>query len=325
MTVNASQFKDLLRKRKSVLVITHNSPDGDAIASLLSAAEILRSMGSEPTCVVDGEIPSRFRFLDADNSIWNCASAEGKLWSDVLIVDAANEKRIGEAARLINPDASIVNIDHHEDNTRFGTLDIICPDAASTTEILFDIANALGIIINERLATFLYTGLLTDTGGFRFSNTKARTFEIAADLVGKGAAPNVIYRRIFSSNAASSMRLLGEALTSLQFEADGRIGIMEIHPRNDDEELEELSEYALKINGIKASALFRIKDGITRVSLRGREEVNIADVARYFGGGGHPKAAGFTSDQDYVSVRSEVIERLIQEIEKYNADPGKEG
>jgi phosphoesterase RecJ-like protein len=233
----------------------------------------------------------------------------------VLMVDAATYPRVGEVASLVAADALIVNVDHHDDNTNFGKINIVRPKAASTTEILFDFCEALDLLISADLATQLYTGLMTDTGGFRYSNTSVHSFETAARLVELGAEPNVIAEAVYASNSPAGMKLLSAALGSLELASQGRIATMTIEPEDGWEEAEDLADYPLKVRGVRASALFRLKNGTVRVSLRGRGHINVSEIARRFGGGGHLKAAGFTIQGDLEEIRAQVIELLRREVE----------
>ncbi len=315
----AARFRSVLSipgQKQPAIITSHASPDGDAVASILAASEILRMLGVEPVCVIEGGVPPRFQFMEDAEKINSSDSLKGTQYKQALVVDSANKARIGNVNRLFTDDAFIINIDHHADNSLFGSLNIVYPEAASTTEILYDLSAALDLDIDKTMAEYLYTGLLTDTGRFRFSNTTARTFDIASALVSSGAQPNEISKHIYSSNSIKAMRLIGEALSSLEIYADNRVAVMTIHPPSDSEEPEELAEYTLKIKDVRATALFRIIDGTTRVSLRGRGDYNVAQIARKFGGGGHPKAAGFTSDEKPDVIRKQVIEALIQEVEK---------
>ena len=298
---------------------THTSADGDAIASLLAGAEILKLLGSSPVCGLDGIVPARFLFLPGSDKIARPEALAPASLDRVLVVDAGNLSRIGEVSKFVASEATLVTVDHHPDNEHFGKLNIVYPDASSTAEILFDLAQALNLKLTGELATQLYTGLLTDTGGFRFSNTSRRTFSIAAQLAGMGAQPGRIAEAVFYSNPLSGMKMLGEALSSLELYDGGRVAIMTIRCSDSHEEMEELADYALAIRGVQAAALFRFQDKSCRTSLRGRGSVDVAQIARRFGGGGHQKAAGFSQRGRPGEIRSRVIKALCEEVEKSEA------
>lgn len=317
----ASEFAACLGGKEHLLIATHTPPDGDAIASLLAAREILITLGSNPVCCLEGEVPRRYGFLPGSDTIRSAISGEEMVWDLALVVDSGSLSRIGEVEKRISPEGLLVNIDHHADNGRFGRLNLVYPHAASTTEILFDLVEVLNLPVSENLATLLYTGLLTDTGGFRFSNTSERVFTIAAQLVHFGADPEEISEAVYACNSPASMKLLGEALSSLELTCEGRVAMMTIQQHDRREELEDLADYALAVKGVQVSALFRVKEGASKVSLRGRGAADVAAIARRFGGGGHPKAAGFTQEGNPEEIRAQVIKALTQEVENRTAHP----
>ena len=322
-TAQAKEFALRLHKKGHLLVSTHTSPDGDAVASLLAAAHLSGALGCDPHCFLDGGVPRRYRFLPGSDGIESKTTEENDLWDLALIVDSGSLARIGQVAAKLSPQALIINVDHHADNKQFGQLNIVYSEAASTTEILFDLAQVLNLPISEDLATLLYTGLLTDTGGFRHSNTTERAFSMAAQLLRHGVKPAEVAQAVYASNSPRGMKLLGEALSSLELNADGKVATMIVHQSNAAEELEDLAEYALTVEGVQAGALLRIQNGTIRVSLRGRGAVVVADIARRFGGGGHAKAAGFTHEGDPEDLRLRVVEALSQEVKNSIAHPAE--
>lgn len=306
-----------------VLVTTHTSPDGDAIASLLTASEIIRLMGGEAISVLDSEVPERFRFLPGSNQIVRPESLAPKIWDCVAVVDAGNLDRIGQVSERISPDTTVINVDHHPDNLHFGKLNIVYAQASSTTELLFDLVQALELPVTAQLSTLLYTGLMTDTGGFRFSNTTEGAFSLAARLTKCGANPCDIAQAVFSDNSLPSLKLLGEALDSLELTDDGRVASMTVEYDEKREEMEELADYALAVKGVQAAALFRVGKEVSRISLRGRGSADVGRIARRFGGGGHKNAAGFTYRNHQSEIQNQIINALREEIESSNSQsPG---
>jgi phosphoesterase RecJ-like protein len=314
----AREFRSFVNAGKTVLVTTHVAPDGDAAASLLAAARIVELSGGHPVCLLDGEIPPHLSFLPGTETIAGVGESDlCGTYDTVLVVDSANLERIGEVQTRFNAGARIINIDHHADNTRFGHLNIVTSAASSTAEILFDLCIALRLRIGARLATLLYTGILTDTGGFRHTNTTAHTFSTAGRPAAYGADPNAVAEAVYAGNSPVGLKLLGQALTSLELSPDGRIAAMMIAPPDGWEEMEDLAEYPLRVRGVQAAALLRVLSGAVRVSLRGKGSVNVSKVAHRFGGGGHPKAAGFTARGDPETIRCQVFELLQGEIERH--------
>lgn len=311
----ASDFAALLGGGKTVLVAAHKSPDGDAIASLLAAARLLILLGSHPLRALEGVVPSRFAFLSDADKVYNATDLPEGACDAVLTVDCGSLPRLGAVADRINPQQLIVNIDHHPDNTLFGRLNLVYPDASSTTELLFNLATALELPLDSTLATLLYTGLMTDTGSFRYSSTSSQSFAMAARLAQAGADPAAVAEAVYGTNSPAGAKLLGEAMLSLEFFAQGRVAAMTVPQPDTYEELEEITDFALTIKGIRAIALFRVGKNATRISLRGRGPYNVAQIARKYGGGGHEKAAGFTFYGPFEEIRAKVLGELREEVE----------
>jgi len=314
----AAELSSILGGGKTVLATTHVSPDGDAIASLLAAAQIITALGSRAVCVLDDPMPGRLLFLPDSDQILKPEQFAQVFHASppdaAMVVDCGSLKRIGGVADRIPAGAKLVNVDHHPDNAFFAALNIVYPDASSTTEILFDIARALAIPLSQDLATLLYAGLMSDTGGFRFSNTSQKSFQVAAILAQKGANAFNVACAIYRANSSAGLKLLGEALTSLQIEADGRIAFMTTQNGNSQDECEDAVDFALSVRGVRAAALFRVATEECRVSLRASGDYNVAKIARSFGGGGHQKAAGFTSPAKLEEVRRQVLEAMREEV-----------
>ena len=314
----AAELSAILGSGKIVLVTAHVSPDGDAIASLLAAAQIITALGSRAVCVLDAQISSRFLFLPGSDQILKPEQLAQVFRASppeaAMVVDCGSLMRIGGVADRIPSGAKLVNVDHHPDNAAFAALNIVYPNASSTTEILFDIIRALAIPMSQDLATLLYAGLMSDTGGFRFSNTSQKTFQVAAALAQKGVNAFHVACAVYRANSAAGVKLLGEALTSLQVEEDGRIAFMTTQNGNPPDECEDAVDFALTVRGVRAAALFRVGKEGCRVSLRASGDYDVAQIARRFGGGGHQKAAGFTSRAELEEVRRQVLEALRQEV-----------
>ncbi|MCX6639078.1 MAG: bifunctional oligoribonuclease/PAP phosphatase NrnA [bacterium] len=316
----ADKFAALLGNRQNVLITTHISPDGDAVASCLGAYGLLRSLNSNPTCCFSDLPPDRYDFLPDFDKIISTDHRSAESFKTALILDCGKLPRIGKVERLLGQDPIIVNLDHHEDNEWFGRLNLIFPEAASTSEILFEVAKALKIQISEPVATCLYTGHFSDTGGFRYSNTDSRSLAVAAELAACGANAHQIATSIYSNNSPANLKMIGEAIASLELHAGGQVALMTVASPPNGDEAEDIIDYALSVRGVRAVALIRLRDSQIRVSLRGRDLVNVAGIARQFGGGGHPKAAGFTTEDDVTTLRAKIIDALSREVETRYAD-----
>lgn len=316
----AKDLAALLGGGKVVLVASHQSPDGDALASLLAGAQIVSRLGSQPLCVMDCSVPAQYQFLPGSDKVLTpaqaLAAAEFKTCEAAWILDSGSLGRIGQVQQVLAPNLSIVNVDHHPDNALFGKLNIVTPEAASTTEILYDLTLALDLPLDRSLATTLYTGLMTDTGGFRFSNTTERAFEIASQLVAAGADPTTIAQAVYCDNTVTGLHRLGEALESLEVLSAGSVAVLSLPDQNSDRELEDLTDLAMTVRGVQAAVVFRVGPDYCRASMRIRGDGNVSRIARQFGGGGHQKAAGFTFAGSLDDIRFQVIQALTQEVER---------
>jgi len=314
----AADFAALMGGNKIILLTTHVSPDGDAVASLLAAAEIVACLGSRPVCALDAVVPVRFQFLPGADHILKPeelpSKAQANPWPAAVALDCGSLARIGKIADQIPAGTPLINVDHHPDNVHFADLNIVYPEAASTTEILFHLAQARALPLSSKMASLLYTGLMTDTGAFRFSNTSQEAFAMATKLTDLGINPYEIAKAVYGTNSAASVKMLGEALSSLELAAAGRIALMTARDWNAHEEYEDAVDFALTVKGVQAAAFFRVGNGTCRVSLRSCGDHNVAGIARRFGGGGHQRAAGFTFQGSLEEIRERVIEALREEI-----------
>ncbi|GGA34446.1 phosphoesterase RecJ-like protein [Kroppenstedtia guangzhouensis] len=284
------------------LVVSHLHPDGDAIGSTLAVGGILKQLGKQVIMVNESPVPGKFRFLPGAEVIrFPEEVAAESPYRRVIAVDVADRERMGSAYRLLAEDAEILNIDHHPTNDRFGTYNLVIPEAAATAEILCHWARRLQVEWNRDLATCLYTGLLTDTGGFRYANTTPEVMELASGLLRHGVDPGMIADRVIETMTRGQLALLRRALDTLAFSDDGQVGWIRL-TREDfrssgarEEDLDGIVNYARNVAGVDVGILFRETDGQgIKVSLRSREIVDVGKLAQSMGGGGHARAAGCT-------------------------------
>lgn len=308
-----------LREGDDFLVVSHVNPDGDAIGSTLAIGEILAQLGKRFTMINETGIPPKFAFLAGDRVILDDSLAPAVAFKQVITVDCADYTRVGKVRDRITAGMPLLNIDHHPTNDGYGTARLLQADAAATAEILYTLIQELALPWNRELATFIYTGLLTDTGGFRYANTTPRVMKIASDLLEWGVPGSEIAKRLLEQLTLAQVKLLQKGLGSLTFSHGGKIAwvsishsdIEELEATNDD--LENLVNYPRNIEGVEVGLLFKeLKPGSFKVSLRSAGQVNVAEVARFFGGGGHVRAAGCTLD----GTLDEAVEQVTREAGK---------
>lgn len=305
------QVLEQIRQRRSFLLSSHARPDGDAIGSVLAMAGILRKMGKNTEIVMSDSVPVIYQPLPYAENIVHSSRVNGHYEAVILLeCDSIQRTRLQGLDQYF-----LINIDHHASARRFANVNWIDPSACACAEMIFRLGKAAGVNITAEIATCLYTAVLTDTGSFAYSNTNARTFELARDLVELGADPTRIAQNVYFSNPTSKMRLLGAALSRLHRE--GPIAWMTV-TRNDmdqsgalDEDCEGLVNYALSINGVEVAMFFReIADHRVRVSIRSKGALNVSTIAEHFGGGGHECASGFALDGPLAMAIDRVLEAL---------------
>ncbi len=311
----------IIKKNKSFLISAHYDPEGDSLGSQLGMAEILRQLGKK-YLIVNPDIPPRkYEFLKGVNDIV-LPSAKIYNFDIALVLDCPIIERIGRVIDMIG-DRPIVNIDHHISNKNFGAVNYVLPKASSTGEIIYTLARKLGCKINKDLATYLYLSILTDTGGFRYSNTTPETMKIIADLSRYGINPKEIYERIYEAHSLASRKLLGLSLGTLKVSGDGKIAWMHLTEAMFDkvkakpDDAENFVNYARFIEGVKIAALFssNAKKGFTKVSFRSNEKwADVNKIASKFGGGGHHSASGCEVKGDIRAVEKKVLTQIRKYI-----------
>jgi phosphoesterase RecJ-like protein len=303
---------------RSVVLATHMNADGDGCGSEVALARLLAQREVRARIVNPTPWPATFDFLKegVDDRTADGAAALEPL--DALIVlDISDVKRLGalaDAVRALRVPKLV--IDHHvPSNESPGEIQLIDTGACATGELVWDIARVLGLAIDEATATALYCALLTDTGGFRFSNTSPRCHAIAAELLAVGVSPEVMYRRVYASFSAGRLFLLREALDSLGVDEGLGLawislpaGALERHGVSSDE-LDGLVEHPRSIAGTRLALFFRdLGYGKVKVSLRSTGDVDVNQLARIFGGGGHAKASGALIAGSLDDVRTRVLD-----------------
>ena len=281
-----------------VLCLGHVHPDGDVLGTLFGLGLALGAAGSSVTFAGPHPVPEVLSFLPGSDR-WNVWKTAPETFDVVVMTDCPNPDRsegLLEGAR--GPQSRVLNIDHHPDNRRYGTVNWIDPSAAATGEMIFDLVRALGLRVTPAVALNLFTAVHTDTGSFRYSNTTPRTFRIAAELTAAGADPSLVSDRLYQQRARDALRQLGEVLRRVEVSEDGRIAWLSV-PRGlvsrDFLDAEDLVGYPRSIGGVKVAVLLREEEpGKVKVSLRAKGDVPVNAIAHRFGGGGHENAAGCT-------------------------------
>ncbi|WP_028610991.1 DHH family phosphoesterase [Paenibacillus harenae] len=326
MIMQGSYLKQLddalafIKDANQILVVSHVQPDGDAISSTVAVGWLLQKLGKSAVLINEDELPSRLNYLHLFDAIihYKLAPPEQK-FDAVIAVDCADFTRIGEVAGSFASEAKLLNIDHHPTNNAFGSVNVIQAEAAATVEILFDLIERAGVALDLDCATAIYTGLLTDTGGFRYSNTSPRVMEIASRLLAVGVAGNELADHLLEKMTLAKLKLLQMALNRLTFSDNLEIGWVYIGKEDlretgaVSEDLEGIVNYALNVDGVQVGILFKESDdGSVKASLRSAGKANVAAIAQTFGGGGHVRAAGCRME----GPMSDAISQLVEAVRK---------
>jgi bifunctional oligoribonuclease and PAP phosphatase NrnA len=302
-----------LRDNDRFLVVTHESPDGDALGSMLGATLGLRELGKDALMHLAGEgpLPGEFGFLPLAELRRDVpADIEERV---LFALDCANERRLGPDPSVLERAKVVLDVDHHHDNSRFGDVNLIVADASSTAEIVRDLLAELDVALTPAIAEALYVGLVTDTGRFQYTNTTPKALRLAAELVESGADLHGIFREVYETVQFAKLKLRARALDRAQLYEGGRL-LTSYLLRTDFAEVgaeEPYSEGIIddlrQVAGTELVALVRepLSDSgpSHKVSLRSsRDEVDVSAIARQMGGGGHRQAAGFSSDQSLEEI-----------------------
>jgi bifunctional oligoribonuclease and PAP phosphatase NrnA len=316
-----------IREAQKFLLTTHENPDGDALGSLLAMHWILEQLGKDSLMYMSPDefpLPWEYRNWTFDAQLVG-TPPDDVTERTIVFLDCGNIERM--PVDFLQADGlHILNIDHHHDNTRFGTVNHVCPVASSTAEIVWRLAKELGAEITPRIADALYTGLVTDTGRFMYENTTAEAHRMAAELIEAGVEPHPVFRRLYEDLPLRRLHLLQRALASIERYDGGSITIAHLTKRDYEEsgafetDSEGIVPHLRAVEGTAVAALVREllseeREGMRKVSLRATDaRVDVSRVARDLGGGGHPQAAGFSTAMPYPELVSRLRELVGEQL-----------
>ncbi len=315
---------------QTFLISSHVNSDGDSIGSQLAFYSFLSELGKMAYVVNTDPVPARYKFLPNSNILKTHTEFNNAiLLSDievVIILDSGSLNRIGEdLSAQISPESIIINIDHHSSNEIFGHHNLVDTDACATGELVFDIIKNAGVKMGYELAVCLYTAILTDTGGFKFTNTTPKTHLITAELINEGVKPERINELVYDIVPYKKARLFGMSLATLKISPNSKIAWMSVtnemynQTQTKAEDTEGFIDYVRSLENVEVALFFReVEDGNVKVSLRSKNTdqgsfpINVKDIASEFGGGGHVFAAG----SFIVKPLNEAIEAVLEKVRK---------
>jgi phosphoesterase RecJ-like protein len=301
-----AEIVETLNDAEAIGLASHIDPDGDSVGSLLALSMALSRQGKRVYAAIPnpGSYPPQYRFLPGQNLLIDPQSYQQEVEVFVAL-DCSNPERLGKLRKTADMSHITINIDHHEDNLFYASLNFVEERASSTAQLVFELQEYSSWGLTAEEATCLYTGLVTDTGRFQHLNTTSGTFAIASRLLDAGADIFRVVKEVYESRSLSYTHLLGKVLQRAEIlEKHGFIfSYVTLEDVKDTgavlAEAEDLIDYLRIVHGTRMAALFKeLEDGKVRVSLRSRDGFEVGPIARSMGGGGHAMAAGYTSDLD---------------------------
>ncbi len=316
---------DELRGAQRFLLATHENPDGDALGSLAGMQLVLAGLGKDAVAYMAPDefpLPYEYRFIQIENLVTEPpADLEERT---IVFLDCGNIDR-NPADSLKREGAHILNIDHHHDNTQFGTVNLVVPEASCTAEVIWDLTKDLGAELTRPIAEALYVGLVTDTGKFMYENTGPAAHQMAAELIEAGVDVHAIYRRIFEGVPQGKLELLARGLANVERFDDGLLTVTHLSSEDyaatgaDASYSEGVVDHLRALEGTAVAGLIRDLPGNgeqrRKVSLRATDDrVDVSAIARSQGGGGHRRAAGFSTTMDYPQLVEVLRASLAEQL-----------
>lgn len=306
MEVSLASIGDLFDRHHHFILTPHIHPDGDCLGSMLALYHFLISRGKKVEMLLDDAVPASFSFFPGVDLIKH---PQGVVSADLLIVlDSSDAERLGRVKDQVM--APVLNIDHHLSNTHFADYWLVDSSASATAEIVYSLLKSLGAAITTDMAVCLYTGIVTDSGHFRYASTSPKTMRYGAELIEQGAKPHII-ADLLETRSRESLTVMAEVLRTLEFYEDSQIATLTISPEivaKGNDYTEGLINYPRSIEHVEIAVVFKIVDTSTiRISLRSKY-VDVSAIAVTLGGGGHARAAGCTFNGSIADAKQRIIE-----------------
>ncbi len=315
-----NEASQAIKKYNNFLITVHTSPEGDALGAELGFYNLIKSLGKNGVIVNDDKLPYGYDFLPGNRLIHLLNRESEHIKFDCFVVlDCSDLKRTGDVYKLNKNNKPVLNIDHHVSNQFFGEVNWIDPAASSCSEMIFRLYKKLRKPVDKDTALALYTGIMTDTGSFRYSNTSSFTFKAASELLKSGINVSRVYRNTYENIPAVDIKLLLKLLPKIRFFCQGKIAAFQIKkelikakkPSIDLADL--LLSFGRAIKGVEVVVLFKENLGgknEVRVNLRSQGKVDVNRIAAFFGGGGHKTASGCTVTGNIKKIEKAVISKI---------------
>lgn len=302
---------------ENIVILTHENPDGDAIGSSLALYNGLKQLGKNVDVVIP-EYSKTYKFLPNADEIKE--EGDTALYDLAIALDCGDIKRLNGFAKYFEDANTKISIDHHSANTMFADYNFVNPAAPACCQILITVLEALGIIINKEIGTCLLTGIITDTGGFKYSGVTAETFEFTAELLNKGVKVSDIYKKVMQTMSKTQFELKRIAMNRIEFFEEGKIAFTYITKEDEEKTGAGINDYngivemGRDVEGVEVSIFFRQKEDGYKISLRSNEYVNVSDICLMFSGGGHIRAAGGSINLPFEQAKTKIIEECKKHL-----------
>lgn len=312
------EIVSVLQEKQSFIITGHVSPEGDAIGSGMALALALRQMGKKAEVINKDPIPQQLLFLPHEG-LFSQQQAITRPADALIVVDSGSFERTGYNGHSSIP--TLINIDHHITNPFYGHINWVLPTAMATGEMIYDLIKAMGTRMTPSIATCIYTALITETGSFRYVNTTSRALQIAGEMIDRGADPFRIAGALFEANTPGRLKLLAEVLGKMQVSADERIAWIQVTQAQlrktgtTLEDTEDFVTYPRSIEKVEVAVFFReVGPEQYKISFRSQGKVDVALLAKRWGGGGHMYAAGCTRFGSWPEVRDTVLTSVQEAV-----------
>jgi len=311
-----NEIRDCLHTGNHFLVTTHMRIDGDAVASALVFTAILRYLGKSYQILIHDHVPDKFHFMKHVGDLKHVKSTALEPSPDtVVVLDASSLSRTGDVAALITDSMKIINVDHHPGNNRFGHYNLVDEGESSTVELVYHLFCKCDVPMTASIAETVFTGITSDTGRFRFPNTTYRSFLVCAEMLKHGVSPCKVAEHLYYNNSPETQRALARALSAMEMHYDGAVSCMHLDnaalKSGTHVDTEGFVDYLLQIRGTSVEFfMLEEKPDLYRVSFRSKMDVDVNEIAKIFGGGGHAKASGCYIQGSLPEVKKKILTTL---------------
>ena len=305
-----------LNSSEEIAILPHISADGDALGSSLAMALAMKTLGKKVKVILDEDIPQLYGFLPGRH-LSEVYTGKEKKYETVVALDTGDIGRLGNRLEIFESAKVTINIDHHNTNSEFAFHHYVSTDSAAGGEIIYKLVKMMGVNPDQDIATCLYVAIVTDTGGFRYSNTTSLTHQIISDLIKVGVNVAEISQFVFDTTSYEKVMLMGSAIQALELLEKGEVAFISL--TNDiikltgakEEECDGIVNLGRNIRGVKVAAMLRqLENGEIKVNLRSSSDLDVSAIASAYSGGGHKKAAGYTTKGSLNNAKKQLLDDI---------------